>query len=153
MPTACLSNPQLAMSESLSRELTTFNIKVIIVQPGAFATHFGDAANYPSSTAVDQKAHYSLPYKGTPIAAIFDWMATLTKGFKNADKPMGGSLEKACLRIFETVTGTGMAEGVAIGEAFRLPLGKDCVKRFDEKLENMTKNLEATKAMGLSTEY
>lgn len=80
-------------------------------------------------------------------------MAKLTEGFQNADKPMGGSLEKACLRIFETVTGTGMAQGVVVGEAFRLPLGKDCVTRFDEKLESMTKNLEATRAIGLSTEY
>lgn len=141
------------MSEAISRELVPFNIKVIIVQPGAFTTNFGNAAIFPSHPSVDPTTHVSPPYQVGPVATTLRWMANLMEGYSRADKSVGGSVEKACERIFETVTGTGMAKDVVIGEAFRLPLGKDCIARWDEKLEGMKKNLEATRAIGESTEY
>lgn len=83
------------LSESLFHELTPFNIRILIVQPVAFRTHF-----LIGSTKT--KIGMSDAYKGSPVEETLNYMVTLNGTQK-------GDPEEAAARIFEVVTGTGMA--------------------------------------------
>lgn len=146
------------MSESLSRELLPFNIRVITIQPGAFGTNFLNAAVFATQPPVDPITHVSPAYETGAVRETMDYLPKLNENWKPdpvSGKPptMGGSVEKAVMRIFEVVAGTGMARELVVGEGFRLPLGKDCVGRWDEKIENMKGDLERVRGVALSTEY
>lgn len=129
------------LSESLSRELVPFNIKILIVQPGAFRTNF-----LIGSTKT--KIGMSDPYKGSLVEETLKYMDNLNGTQK-------GDPEKAAARIFEVVTGTGMAESIEmrLGEKgnLRLPLGKDCLDRLETKLGVLRENFDEIREISLST--
>ena len=120
------------LSESLSRELTPFNIRILIVQPGAFRTNF-----LIGSTKT--KIEMSEAYRGSPVEETLKYMDNLNGTQK-------GDSEKAAARIFEVVTGTGMGREFG-GQHLRLPLGKDCLDRFETKMGALRENFNAVKGM------
>ena len=122
-----------ALSESLARESASFNVSVLIVEPGAFRTNFLSAF-VPSKI---QGQLYPV------VQAVFDKFSSMA-----GKQP--GDPSKAAARIVEVVTGEGMA-GHLKGKVLRMPLGDDCVERFEVKFKAMSEDLEKVKATAKST--
>ena len=123
----------LGYSESLARETADFNISILIVEPGAFRTNFLSAF----MSAKNQGHHY-------PAAqAVIDRFAVM-------DGKQAGDPAKAAVRIVEAVTGGGMM-GHPQGRALRMPLGSDCVGRYEAKIKAMSEDLERVREVAMST--
>ena len=125
------------MSESLSKELAPFGIRVLIVEPGAFRTQF-------LSSFVEPVAGMNKDYVGMPLEDALHM-------FRSANGNQPGDPFKAAQRIVEVVSGKGMGAGK--GDLLRLPLGPDCYKRFQAKIENMQENLAQAKEIAHSTSF
>lgn len=63
-----------------------------------------------------------------------------------------GDPEKGVERIFEAVTGTGMA-GPLAGKITRLVLGGDAYARMKQKCERLSNDLSLQEEVSLSTNY
>lgn len=127
----------LGMSESLSKELKPFNIRVLIVEPGQFRTKFLSSFATPAAGLRDD-------YTGTPVDVTL-------QAFKAHDGAQQGDPAKAALRILETVTGTGMGAGKE--DLQRLILGPDCYARFQSKANSLLENLDRMKEISHSTSF
>ena len=133
------------ISEALSRELAPFNIRVLIVEPGAFRTNFlsGSAPAYP---VVENPA-----YKDTPADAVL-------KKLRAADGKQAGDPDKAAERMLEAITGEGLGgELVAGGEegeagGLRLLLGTDSLGRMENKLKSLVADYGKAKRIAVTTD-
>ncbi|KAF9883463.1 hypothetical protein FE257_003461 [Aspergillus nanangensis] len=126
------------LSESLALEVAPFGISVLIVEPGAFRTNFLEAVQKPNSGLSEH-------YVGTPV----DVMVGKFDQFRGKQP---GDPEKGVARIFEAVTGTGMA-GHLKGKILRLPLGPDCVTRMEAKVKSVTHDIEASREVACGTNF
>ena len=115
-------------SQGFAKELASFGIRVLVVQPGAFTT------NMMNSVTITEK-DASLDYKGTVMEKIVDTFRN--PGYFKAPN----DVEKGCQGIFEVVTGTGRGVGKE-GHA-RLVLSKDIAQRTVEQTKRNTDALEA----------
>lgn len=125
------------MSESLARELAPFGIRVLIVEPGSLRTNFW-------SVFVAPAAGMNSDYAGTPLDNVL-------QAFGSNKGKQPGDATKCAQRILDVVDGTGMGAGK--GALLRLPLGPDCYKRFQAKIDNMQENLLQVKDIAHSTAY
>ncbi|KAH8682298.1 putative short chain oxidoreductase/dehydrogenase [Xylariales sp. PMI_506] len=98
-----------ALSEALYVELSSFNIRVLLVEPGAIATRFADT----KASAVE--IPFSEPYIGTAASQMLDTVMQMY------DSGMAANPENMATRICEAVDGTGIFEVEKPG--LRLPLG------------------------------
>jgi NAD(P)-dependent dehydrogenase (short-subunit alcohol dehydrogenase family) len=122
-----------ALSESLSLEVASFNIRVLIVEPGAFRTNFlGADAMQPHPT--------SEAYKGTVVE-------TVNKRFKEMEGKQIGDTEKGVQRIYEFVVGEGRTD------LLRLPIGSDCYDRATKALREKLENIESLRDVAYSTDF
>ena len=124
-------------SESLSREVSSFNIQVLIVQPGAFRTPF-------LSAAVTPRAGHSILYAPTDVGT------TLAR-FAAFDGTQPGDTERGCQAIFDRVTHTGCAAGVK--PFLRLPLGTDAAQRMQGKVDEWQDTLKGSRAVWESPDF
>lgn len=110
-----------AISEGLAQEVAAFNIRIQLVEPGAFRTNFltKDSIQY---------AELSEPYQG----GVCEEMREVLREMDGRQK---GNPGVAAERIWEVVMGDGMARGLAVG--LRLPLGSDCLKTVQEKMDRV----------------
>jgi NAD(P)-dependent dehydrogenase (short-subunit alcohol dehydrogenase family) len=121
-----------AIAESLSQEVTPFNIRTLIVQPGAhrtsiiFKTQFGGSPSSP----------YRLDSR---------WFGE----FQRTGDKQPGDAKRAVERIVDVVRG----EGVAAGKPWPLWLflGKDSEETVNGKIEEVAKNLDQWKDVVRST--
>ena len=125
------------MSEGLAREVSPFNIRVLLVEPGAFRTQFLSSFQSP-------QAGINPAYEGTPVGNTLKYMA----GLNGTQK---GDAEKGVAVIFDVVMRSGVAEGMGEG-VLRLPLGSDCVGRYEKKVEAMRGDLEAVRGFVVGLE-
>lgn len=125
-----------AVSEGLSQEVADFNIRIQLVEPGAFRTSFLTQDSI-------QFAPLSEPYKGTSAEHTLNVL-------RNMDGKQAGDPVKAAERIYEVVTCRGMAEGRTPN--LRLPLGSDCLQVVREKLERVRQNFEQFEDIAASTD-
>lgn len=125
-----------ALSESLSAGLKPFNIRILLVEPGAFRTNFIRSHKTPA-------AAMNKDYEGTPLAASMAFWDTF------AGKQPGDPV-KAVSRILDVIQGSGLGENKT--HLLRLPLGSDCFARIQEKLDAVRQNLEDMKEIALSTD-
>jgi NAD(P)-dependent dehydrogenase (short-subunit alcohol dehydrogenase family) len=95
-------------SESLAREIAPFNIRVVLVEPGAFRTNF--ALAFAQTTVVASE-----PYQTGPVADVLSYMA-------NLEGKQKGDLAKGVARLFEVVGETGL--GKDLGEYAEVAVGK-----------------------------
>ena len=107
-----------------------------MVEPGQFRTSFLSAFKTPSTNSSIE--HYSNTKK------VFEH-------FQEIDGKQRGDASKAAARIVETVAGTGMAASLK-GKILRLPLGPDCVERYESKVKSMSDDLEAAREVAMSTD-
>ena len=63
-----------------------------------------------------------------------------------------GDPVRAAARIFEVVSGQGMA-GHLKGNVLRMPLGDDCVKRYEVKIKTMSEDLEKARGIAGSSNF
>lgn len=125
------------MSESLSKELAPFNIRVLVVEPGALRTNFWSAF-------VEPAAGMNQDYAGTPLDHVL-------QKFKSNEGAQPGDAAKCAQRIVDVVDGTGIGAGKT--DLLRLPLGADCYGRFQTKIQNLQENLLQAKDIAHSTGY
>ncbi|KAI1421255.1 hypothetical protein F5Y12DRAFT_768821 [Xylaria sp. FL1777] len=128
-----------AIHESLAQEVATLGVKVLIVEPGAFRTPFSTRLLTPA--AHESTGGFSEPYKGTAL----DVMVSMSKGI--TDVPplhLRGCPDKAGREIVKAVD-----HGY---DYLRMILGPDCVAAMDQKLGSLHHDLEATKAIAMSTD-
>lgn len=126
----------VGLSESLAGEVEEHGIRVLLVEPGQFRTSFLSAFKTPSSKS--SMEHYANTKK------VFDH-------FQEIDGKQRGDASKAAARIVEAVAGTGMAASLD-RKILRLPLGPDCLERYESKVKSMSDDLEAAREMAMSTD-
>ncbi len=124
------------LSESLALEVVSFNIRVLIVEPGAFKT------NFLSPTSI-QPHPASEPYKGTIVDRV-------NENFKKMDGKQIGDTEKGVARIYEVVMGEGV--GANHTKWLRLPIGSDCFERATKALQAKLDNIKALEQVARSTD-
>ncbi|KAK4502067.1 hypothetical protein PRZ48_007878 [Zasmidium cellare] len=124
------------MSEALARDVADHNINVLIVEPGAFRTNFLGAYFTNNKEHVEEY----------PI------VKQVLERFKAVAGTQNGDPAKAAERIVEVVSGQGIA-GSLKGKVLRLPLGTDCVGRFEAKIESLKGDLEKTRSVAGSTDF
>jgi NAD(P)-dependent dehydrogenase (short-subunit alcohol dehydrogenase family) len=129
-----------AFHESLKKEVEELGIKVLIVQPGAFRTPW--TANAKSPAAYESSMGFSEGYKGTVVER---WVG-MAHNINNTPLPdvIKGDPDKAAREIVKAVV-----EG---HDYLRLILGPDCARAVEHKLGELGRDLEATRAIAMSTD-
>ncbi|KAI9838167.1 MAG: hypothetical protein M1837_002629 [Sclerophora amabilis] len=127
------------LSEALAKELEPFNIRVLIVEPGPFRSDF--LKKQSSGTLVSS----AIPaYDETPARAI-------SEALQNNHGKQAGDVQKGVRRIFEVVTGTGMAAGKK--ELLRLPLGTVVEDSIKSKVDFWQQTLAEYTEICRSTDF
>lgn len=127
-----------AVHESLLYELNTFNINVLVIEPGAFRTPFSFRTSTPA--AHEQTGGFSPAYKGTAV----EQMLTMSRGITDINSFAKGDPDKAAKAILTAVLGGH--------EYLRMPLGKDCVSALETKIGQLQADLNASRSLAESTE-
>lgn len=132
-----------AATEILSVELAPFNIRALIIEPGYFPTNFLATAN----------ANGLRPDR---VTGAYPDLSKVTTRYaaRHIDSKQVGDLSKAAARLFEVVSGTGVAKGFVEGrrDFVRVLLGPDCGTRIRAKLQLFSENVEATQPIWSSTD-
>jgi len=126
-----------AFSEALYSEVQPFNIRVLLVEPGAFGTGFAAGCVMPQK-------EMPVEYRGTITDLHLEGVRNLAGG------KSPGDVEKGCRAIFDVVMKSGQAEGLE--EFLRLPLGQDGSARWVVKLDNLRRNLDGTEKIWSNTD-
>lgn len=139
----CYSSSKFALeglSESLLRELSSFHIKVCVVDLGFFRTNFAAAAklNANASPGHGGNGRVSKPYIGTVADKNMERIESLPQTAPN-------DANKATTAIVDVALGEGHGQGLL--EHLRLFLGVDCLTMCRAKEKEFSANLDATEAM------
>ncbi|KAF4971199.1 hypothetical protein FSARC_1921 [Fusarium sarcochroum] len=126
------------LTEVLAKETKEFDINILLVEPGAFRTNFLHAA--VSNTISNEN-----PYHGSVVEAAL-------KKYDAAAGKQPGDPQKAVNIIFNVATGEGEG-GDLKGKILRLPLGKDCFTRTQDKLDSLQHDRDASQGVGLTTDF
>ncbi|KAJ5476942.1 Oxidoreductase claN [Penicillium diatomitis] len=129
-----------AASEGLSKEVAPHNIQVLIVEPGNFRTNFVGALAEASPDPASVPPHYDDP------------VGMVMRKFLTVHQKQPGDPQKGVERIFEAVTGTGMA-GPLMGKVTRLVLGSDAYARMKKSCDKWAGELSLQEDVALSTNY
>ena len=124
-------------SEALSSELAPFNIRLLVIEPGAFRTNFENAVMEPEGGIPEA-------YLGTPADDIRKRLSTI--GGKQPGDP-----NKAANTIVEAVTKANASKDVQ--RVLRLPLGKDGVIRANTKINTFKENVDKVKHISESVVF
>ncbi|KAJ5150845.1 uncharacterized protein N7482_010097 [Penicillium canariense] len=126
-----------AIHESLSDEIETFGIKVLIVEPGAFRTPFASRIITPAQYR--SNGGFSQAYQGTSVEKMVRGMSDTT-GMPGWLK---GDPQKAAKAILDAVENGH--------EYLRMPLGADCVTALESKMNSLQRDFDLTRAVANST--
>ncbi|KAI0107413.1 NAD(P)-binding protein [Hypoxylon sp. NC0597] len=127
-----------ALSEALAHEVSAFNISVLIVEPGAFRTNFLAAYTSPSA-----------PLPGDYAGTIVEQASAAYAA--NNGKQIGDP-EKGVDRIYEAVTGEGLA-GRLKGKVLRLVIGRDALQRMRTTNDKFLEDLSLQEDIATSTDF
>nr|ODN78202.1 hypothetical protein L203_06124 [Cryptococcus depauperatus CBS 7841] len=129
-----------AASESLAKEVAPHNIRVLIVEPGNFRTNFVSALSDMSPDASTVPEYYDDP------------VGVTVRKFLAVHGKQIGNPAVAAQRIFEAATGEGLA-GKLNGQAIRMVLGSDALRRIKAWNENWATELSLQEDTALSTDF
>jgi NAD(P)-dependent dehydrogenase (short-subunit alcohol dehydrogenase family) len=132
-----------ALGETLATDLSPFNIRSVIIEPGLFRTSVMANARQPLAGRIRE---YADPVVDGALQFIND-------AASNPENIIPGDPNKLGKRVVEFVDGTGMAERLEKGKYLRLPLGKDGMEQTLAKMANLKKNLEALTQIAESTDF
>ncbi|KAI0401906.1 putative short-chain dehydrogenase [Xylaria palmicola] len=124
-------------SESLAKEVASLGISVLIVNPGGFRTNFLGQLIFSENPLPDD-------YKETVVGETM-------QRFSQANGKQAGDPQKAIERIFEAVTGEGLA-GELKGKVLRLVLGKDALTRMKNNNDKFIRDFTIGEKVALSTD-
>ncbi|KAI1162767.1 putative short-chain dehydrogenase [Nemania serpens] len=127
-----------AVSESLAKEVADFGITVLIVNPGAFRTNFLGQPQLSENPTPDD-------YKDSVVGS------TIQK-FIAANGKQAGDPDKGIERIFEIVTGEGLA-GELKGKVSRLVIGEDAFTRMKNKNDKFINDFMLCEKVAQSTAF
>ncbi|OTB00596.1 hypothetical protein M426DRAFT_15280 [Hypoxylon sp. CI-4A] len=127
-------------SESLAREVAAFDIAVLVVELGLFRTNMTTAFVGPA-------APLPAAYDGTPAARTLDAFRSYRDHGGEPGDPV-----KAVDRIFEAVTGVGLA-GKLKGKVFRLILGPDAHARIKKRNDQLANELVLQEEIASTTNF
>ncbi|KAI9647617.1 hypothetical protein NHQ30_004002 [Ciborinia camelliae] len=122
-----------AVYESLSHEIKTFGIKVLIVEPGAFRTPFTGRIITPAQFR--DSNGFSEAYDGTAVAQ----MVNATVNIMSIPNFVKWDPENAARAIF-----MALVDG---HDYLRMPLEPDCVSTLKDKIGQLWGDLEATRGI------
>ena len=115
----------IGLSLTLAEELAEFNIRVLIVQPGAFTTNMMNAI-IPNQRGVSDA------YRETVAGKTLSYFTSDDEEVRWA---AGGDVDKGSQAIYDVVTGTGA--GIGKKEYIRLPLSQDVVERTRKLIHSL----------------
>lgn len=118
-------------SEALAQEVSSFGIRVTIVEPGPFRTQFLGTSMRPAATQLDA-------YKSSPVGNMYKYVVD------NNGKQEGDPV-KAAQAIVDYVYSNA--------KALRLPLGKSPLQAMRLKLRQVEEDLKANEAIAMSTVF
>ncbi len=130
-----------ALSAALAREVAPFGVRVLVVEPGAFRTNFIPGMRAMSAAGEAMPA----AYRGTPADDVLRRLAA-SHGAQRGDPA------RAVERIFEAVTGTGLA-GPLRGSVDLLVLGPDALARLRSANEKFLQDLSLQEHVATSTDF
>ncbi|KAL1623028.1 hypothetical protein SLS56_008439 [Neofusicoccum ribis] len=138
--------PRTCLSESLAKELSPFNIDVLIVEPGAFRTNFLASGVHTEKPLSEAYADASSPLTQT-LNRLADYQA----------QGPPGDTDKGARVIYEVAVGNASGEkngeaGELKGKLLRLLLGKDAVKRMEAKIGSLQADLEKMRGVASGTD-
>jgi NAD(P)-dependent dehydrogenase (short-subunit alcohol dehydrogenase family) len=116
-------------SEALAQEVASFNIKVVIVQPGPFRTKFAAGSIKLAGQRMDE-------YKQTPVAQMYHYISRID------GRQEGDPIRAANAMVDYVHQNKG---------ALRLPMGKHSIDALKAKIASVQKDIEANEAIALST--
>ncbi|KAI0972212.1 hypothetical protein F4678DRAFT_429620 [Xylaria arbuscula] len=129
-----------ALHISLRQEVSSFGIKVLIVEPGAFRTSWTTNLKIPA--AHEETNGFSEAYKGTVVERWVGTVPALKTAQAALPDRIRGDPDKAGREIVRAVVGGH--------EYIRLILGPDCVESAEKRLEEIRFDLDATRAIAFS---
>jgi NAD(P)-dependent dehydrogenase (short-subunit alcohol dehydrogenase family) len=118
-------------SEALAQEVASFNIKVVIVQPGPFRTKFAAGSVKLAGQRMDE-------YKQTPVAQMYHYISRI-------DGRQEGDPVKAANAMVNYVHQNKAA--------LRLPMGKHSIDALKAKIASVQKDIEVNEATALDTMF
>lgn len=127
------------LSETLQRELSPFNIRVIILEPGAFRTSILKKATDTATPGIG--AHYL-------DSAVGDTIRITQSLAERPDELVSGDPDKLGQRIVQIVNATGLAAGTE--SILRFPFGNDALHLIGSKIETLVQEFGLTKSLAQS---
>ncbi|CAG9993111.1 unnamed protein product [Clonostachys byssicola] len=122
------------LTESMALELQPFGIRVHLVEPGIFRTDFLKPAAEGRNMGQKKEGYFDI---GGAMGGI------------HGSQP--GNPQLGVERIYELVTGTGMAAGLQ--DQLRMPMGSDCYGMLKKKVAMLSETLEKFEKIAASTDY
>lgn len=129
------------LSETYAAELSSFNIRVVILEPGAFKTDVVKKAQG------DHLKKFGPHYLDSAVGNTLN----LTRSLSDNDAGRSGDPAKLGQRVVEIVTGEGFAEG--LGDVLRFPMGRDSLSLIEGKVKKLVRDVEVTKSLACSTDF
>lgn len=127
-----------AIHESLTQEVDTLGIKVLIVEPGAFRTPMSSRFLFPAEH--ESTGGLSEAYRGTALEP----MVTGVRGLTAPSDAVRGDPDKAANEIIKAIDGGH--------DYLRMILGVDSVQAMDRKIGQLQADLDATRVIGMNVD-
>jgi NAD(P)-dependent dehydrogenase (short-subunit alcohol dehydrogenase family) len=127
----------VGMTESLAAEVASFNIRVIIIEPGAFRTNF-------LSAVAEGRVSVPPEYKGT---SLDDAVAL----YASASWKQPGDPAKAAPKMLDMITLSGEAKDM--GGILRFQIGDDCHEEYEKVAKRMLEEAARTKNISTNTNH
>jgi len=140
-----------AFTETLATEVELFNIRVLLVEPGAFRTSaIRTSSTHPENTSKNHALADSMLAPGSFSLEAYKPFHTQAVQFLHAMAGKEeGDPEKGASVIVDVVRGEGVAEGKEWPEW--LFLGEDCIKDVRAKIERILKTIEEWEDVAVNT--
>ena len=128
------------LSEALAREVSVFNVRVLLIEPGAFRTNLVSNLRVPKLKISE--------YAGTPADNLVNYQNT-TNGKQPGDPQKGAA---QIVNLATDVAGDIFAQR-GRGEVLRVFLGTDCFNAAKSKIRTFEENLDLTEDITKSTDF
>lgn len=124
-------------TEALAMEVAEFNIRAVLIEPGAYRTNF-------LTDTSSSKVQLPKGYEGTVTEQA-------TQGLAKANWNQPGDPAKAAARMVDIITLSGDAKG--LDKSWRVPLGDDCHAAWLSVAKFFTEEAEKVRKIAVGTNH